>query len=160
MTFDPAKFLNTEYTDSFETKRPLIPEGDWKCYIKNVDVTAGNRPNTAMAQVTIEFHDDELRAHPTMEGKTEILKRETLFLDLDDNGLIKYAGGANWQLGQLRAACGQNEQGKPWNIGKLEGAGPLGVRITHREMTKQNPATGKREGTGDIIDNVGAWLAM
>jgi hypothetical protein len=37
------------------------------------------------------------------------------------------SAGKNVDLNRLRAAVGQNEKGKPWNIMMLKGAGPLKV---------------------------------
>ena len=159
MAFDVNRFLNTEYTEALDTKRPIIPEGDWRCYIQSVDVAAGNRPDTVMMRLTLIFDDEDLAKMPEVAGREKITMNVSLFVDIDaETQLIKHAGGMNWQLGQVRAACGQNSPGQAWTPAMLEAKGPLLVRISHSEI-KKDLGNGRKEGTGDFRDNVTAWAA-
>lgn len=157
-TFNLASFINTEYTDEFATERTLIPEGDWRAFIKGVDWQQGNRPNTLNARVSFEFDDEELMQHPAMQGKTAPIKWSTsLFVDLDpETGLILFAGGQNWQLGKIRAAAGQNEPGKPWSPRLLDSVlTPVMIKIEHREGRKEEPkGSGKYVGNGEFFDTM------
>lgn len=160
MAFDANRFLNTTYNEAFETKRPLMPEGDWRCYVQAVDVAAGNREDACQMRITYIFDDEDLAKLPQFEGREKITMNNTLFVDIDpETGTIKYAGGTNWQLGQLRAAVGQNNPGQPWSPANLEGAGPMIIKITHSEI-KKDVGNGKKEGTGEMRDNIAKWIAI
>jgi len=159
MAFDAAKFLNAVYTEALDTKRTLIPEGDWRCYIQGVDVAAGNRPEAVMFRISLIFDDPDLAKLPEMAGRDKIISNQTLFVDVDpESQMIRHGGGLNWQLGQVRAACGQNDSGKPWAPSMLENKGPLIVHVDWREI-KKDLGNGRREGTGEFIDNVTKWTA-
>lgn len=159
MAFDATRFLNTSYTEAFDDKRPLFPEGDWKCYIKGVDVAAGNRPDALQLRLSLIFDDERLKAMEGFAERAEIIKMEIIFVDIDpETMMIKYGGGMNWQLGAVRAAAGQNNPGEPWNPGRLEGAGPMYVRIQHSEI-KRDVGNGRKEGTGELRDNITKWAA-
>lgn len=159
MAFNAAAFLSTVYEDAFDTKRPLMPEGEWRGFIRAVDVGAGNREETVMLRLSIEFDDDNLKALPEMADREKIIMNETLFVDVDPKNptQIKFGGGINWQLGQVRAAAGQNNPGRPWSPSNLEGAGPILFKIAHREIKKENPETKRKEGTGEMRDNIAAY---
>lgn len=160
MAFDATRFLNTTYEDVFDTKRPLMPEGDWRCFIKSVDVAAGNRPDAVLLRLTLIFDDPDLAALPQFEGRAEITMNTMIFVDVDpETQLIKHAGGMNWQLGQVRAAAGQNNPGQPWAPGMLENKGPMLVRVIHNEI-KRDLGNGRKEGTGEMRDNITAWAAV
>lgn len=159
MAFDAAKFLNNVYTDALDTKRTLIPEGDWRCFIQGVDVAAGNRPDACMFRISVVFDDPDLAAKEGMEGRDKIIMNQTLFVDIDpETQAIKHGGGQNWQLGKVRAACGQNNPGQPWSPSMLEEKGPLFVRVQHREL-KKDTGNGRKEGTGEFLDNIVDWAA-
>lgn len=153
-TFDTAKFLNTEYSDSFATERPLIPEGEWRAMIKNIDVAAGNRKETVMMRVHLIFEDEDLAAHPDLAGREQIVTTTTIFCDIDpETQILKWSGGQNWQLGQIRAALGQNNPGKPWWPSQMEGKGPVLVKVEHRK-------SGGKDGKDERInDNIVRWAA-
>lgn len=160
MAFDVNRFLNTTYTDSFDTKRPLMPEGDWKCFIQGVDVAPGNKDDTCLMRLSLIFDDVDLAARPEFEGREKITMNTTIFVDIDkESGLIRHGGGLNWQLGQVRAAAGQNNPGQPWAPSMLEGQGPMLVSIYHSEI-KKDVGGGKKEGTGEFRDNIQRWAAV
>lgn len=159
MGFDVARFLNTTYNDTFETKRPLMPEGTWRCFIKGIDVAPGNREDALQLRLSLIFDDEDLKAMEQFAGRDQIISNQMIFVDIDkDSMAIKFAGGQNWQLGQVRAAAGQNNPGKPWNVGMLEGAGPMFVTFKHSEIKKED-AQGRKVGTGEYRDNVDKWAA-
>lgn len=161
MSFDAAKFLQAQYTEALDTKRTLMPEGDWRCFIKGVDVAAGNREDAVMFRISLIFDDPDLLTKPGMADRdpNNIIMNTTLFVDVDkETQLIKFGGGMNWQLGQVRAAVGQNNPGQPWSPAMLEGKGPLLVRVAHKEM-KKDVGNGRKEGTGEFMDNITLWSA-
>lgn len=159
MAFDVSKFLNNVYTEALDTKRTLIPEGDWRCFIQGIDVAAGNRPDACMFRITVVFDDEDLKKKEGMENREKITMTQTLFIDIDpETQAIKHGGGMNWQLGKVRAACGQNNPGQPWAPAMLEEKGPLFVRVQHREM-KKDVGNGRKEGTGEYLDNIVEWAA-
>lgn len=159
MAFDAARFLNTTYEAEFDTKRPLMPEGDWRCFIKSVDVAAGNRDDTVQLRLTLLMDDPDLAAMEQFLGRAEILMNTMIFVDVEkETQLIRHGGGYNWQLGAIRAACGQNNPAQPWAPAMLENKGPLLIRVIHSEIKKEGP-NGRKEGTGEYRDNISAWAA-
>jgi len=160
MSFDANRFLNTVYTEAFDTKRPLMPEGDWRCYIQGVDVGAGNKEDTVLMRITLVFDDEELAKRPEFEGREKITMNTTIFIDVDkETGLIKHAGGMNWQLGQVRAAAGQNNPGVAWNPNMLAERGPMIVSVYHTEIKKEDDK-GRKVGIGEFRDNIQRWTAI
>lgn len=160
MAFNAAAFLSTVYEEAFDTKRPLMPEGEWRGFIRGVDVAPGNREETVMFRISIIFDDENLKSLPEMEGRDQIIMNETLFVDVDPKNptQIKFGGGQNWQLGQLRHAAGQNHPGRPWSPSMLEGQGPIIFKIAHREI-KKDDGSGKKVGTGELRDNIVSYAA-
>lgn len=159
MAFDVYRFLNTTYTEAFDTKRPLMPEGTWKCYIKGVDVAPGNRPDALQLRISLIFDDDDLKAMEQFKDRDQIISNQMIFVDIDPETMaIKYTGGQNWQLGAIRAAAGQNSPGRAWNPGMLQDAGPMFVTVKHTEIKKEDPS-GRKVGTGEFRDNIDKWAA-
>ena len=58
--------------------------------------------------------------------------RQSLIVDLNAAGTgLDFGKGKNIQLGRLREAVGQNQDGQPWSPARLKGAA-ANVKIKHR----------------------------
>jgi hypothetical protein len=152
--FDPDLFLQQTVDKPLETEFTLVPTGEYLAAIDDFDKDAmeqidftykkGDRagqPGT-MYKLTLPFviNDDKVKQELDRD-KVTISKQ--LILDLDDNGKLSEGKNKNVELGRIRDAVGQND-GSPWSIAQLRGAGPLMVRVTHVEFERRDGSRGKR----------------
>lgn len=130
-TFDPNAFLNTEVKGELDTSLPPIPEGTWDAQVDKVAaraVTDRNGNQRAIMDVTWAVLNDEVKKATTMEKPTV---RQSVFLDVNEQGALDFSKGKNVQLGRLRDAVGQNTN-KVWSPTMLEGQ-------IAKVVTKQRP---------------------
>ena len=118
--FDAEQFLNQEYDSSTDTHVTPVPPGEYQGQVTKVNAREimtkdGER---IVMDITWEILDDEVKK--VMEMK-KVTARQSVFLDLTDEGAIDMSKGKNRQLGLVREAVGQNATGKPWNPGMLNG---------------------------------------
>lgn len=135
-TFNPEEFLNTQVDTSFDTKRTPIPERD--DYIAVIgsgekDVLPRVAKDRVILDITWEILDDALKASLRLP---RITVRQSVFLDLDENGKLAKGTNANVQLGRVRDALGQNQPGQAWSPRLLKGAGPAKLKVGQRPDDK------------------------
>lgn len=138
-SFDPDAFLGEIVNDSFSTRFPTVPEGNYTSVIERVGVKEIQTERGA-AKVLEVFHnvmDEQLKADLGME---KIVVRQSIFLDLDAAGKLDVSEFKNVRLGRLRDAVGQNVPGEPWGYRHLEGAGPLLIHVIEKP-DKNDPET-------------------
>lgn len=130
--FDPDQFLQTETEAKLETEYTPIPEGEYMGVIKKLDsnVTPNGSPVLA---VTWIIDDQEVR---DFTGMPEPTCRQSVWLDVNDNGALEAGSNKNVQLGRLRDALGQND-GKPWAPSMMEGQ--VARVIVKHTPDKNNP---------------------
>ena len=129
--FNPDTFMHQEVEGANDTAFTPVPEGEYEGYITDVgarEVTTKRGP-TPLLDITYAINDDEVAEALGVENPTV---RQSLFLDIDESGGLAIGAGKNVRLGQLRNAVGQNDTGKPWSPGQLEGAGPVAILVGHR----------------------------
>ena len=124
--FDPNTFMNTSTTDAMETTYTPVPEGEWTGVIKEIKPRAAKE--AAMLDVVWGIDDDQVVAAIGMKSP---IVRQTVFLDLTETGGLDKGKGKNVQLGKLREAVGQNQNGKPWQPGMLIGQ-VAKIKVAHR----------------------------
>lgn len=127
MNFDPDNFLSTDVAGANSTEYTPVPEGEYPAIIKGIKPRVTDSGRT-IADVTWGIQDDKAAE---VTGMKEPSVRQSIFLDIDDNGTLSLAKGKNVQLGKLRAAVGQNDPSKPWNFRMLEGQ-MAKVLVKHR----------------------------
>jgi len=125
-TFDPTNFLNTEITEANATAYTPVAEGEYPGSIAELKprVLSDGRPLLDVVWII----DDETAREET--GMAEPKVRQSLWLDLTDNGTLDMGKGKNVALGRLRDALGQNTSGQLWNPGMLIG-GVAKVKVAH-----------------------------
>jgi hypothetical protein len=119
--FNADAFLNTEITGEMDTKVVPIPEGDWSSQVMKVafrEVTQKDGVKRAIMDVTWEVLDEEVKKSTKLEKP---MARQSVFLDLNEQGGLDMGKGRNIQLGKLREAVGQNRSGKAWSPAMLTG---------------------------------------
>lgn len=111
MSFDPEQFKHVEIEGSMDTE--IIPpdEGVYTATVDNWNVTGGTSQkgnDWARLDVTWEL-DDADGTQQAKTGRDKITARQSIFLDLTDEGNIDTSKGRNVQLGRLREALGLND---------------------------------------------------
>jgi len=148
MAFDPDAFMNETVDMPFETERTLVPEGEYRMAvddftsdaIQKIDFTykkgerAGQAGSMTKFNCPIVILDDKV-AHDLQLEKVVIYWG--INVDLDDNGKLEWGKNKNIALGQLRAACGQNQAG-PWSPGQLRASKPFMGKVIHRTIKRDD----------------------
>lgn len=152
--FDPDRFLQQNVDGPLETEFTLVPAGEYLAAIDDFDKDAieeikfdykkGPRAGQpgVMYKLTLPFivNDDAVKAEL---DRDKVIVNRQLILDLDENGKLAEGKNKNIELGRIRDAVGQND-GSPWTIANLRGAGPLMIRVTHVEFERKDGSRGKR----------------
>ncbi len=114
--FDPDTFLETEFEGALDTVVIPVPIGEYQGQIENVKGrTFTDKEGTARAVMDVRWHVLTLDARIAAElGLEKPTVRQTIFLDLTEQGAVDWGKGKNTQLGKLKAAVGQNADGKKW----------------------------------------------
>ena len=136
--FNPEMFLNTESDQALDTKRIPIPidqQDTFPGVIKGIAFrqNAGKKnPNEVYTFLDVTW---TLQASPQILeaiARDEAQVRQSLIVDVNAAGTgLDFGKGKNIQLGRLREAVGQNQDGQPWAPSRLVG-GSANVKIKHR----------------------------
>src|SRR5687768_8163557 len=124
--FNPDTFMNTSTTDAMETSYTPVPEGEWTGVIK--EIKPRQAKDAAMLDVVWGVDDEQVIASTGMKSP---IVRQTVFLDITESGGLDKGKGKNVQLGKLRDAVNQNQNGKPWQPGMLIGQ-VAKIKVVHR----------------------------
>lgn len=125
-TFDPDMFMNQQTADANDTQFVPVPEDDYPAVIKEIKAgTAGDKP---VLNITWAIDSEAAREATGLESPTV---RQTIWLDLTDQGGLDMGKGKNVGLGKLREALGQNTPGQPWSPGMLSGQVAI-IKVEHR----------------------------
>ena len=129
--FDPDTFLHDETESAMETKHTPCPEGEYTAYIDNVEAQTRKTDDGPVVVMDIVYAvtDDEVKEELDMD---KVIVRQSVWPDFDENGKLAFTKNKNVRLGNVREACGQNQDGKPWSPGMLVGAGPVKITVGHR----------------------------
>ena len=126
--FDAESFMGREVNEHSETTYVPIPEGEYTALVERVTPRGTTRNGSVILDVHWAVDDEGVREATGMDNP---IARQTLFIDLE-NGAIAFGKNKNVQLGRLRAALGQNQDGMSWSPMMLVGAGPATVKIEQR----------------------------
>lgn len=124
--FNADQFMQTEVEGQLDTEFTPIPEAEYPGFIKEVkpDTTA---KGSNLIEVIWVVNDDAVRE---LIGLEEPTAKQTIWLDINEQGALEFGKNKNVSLGKLRDALGQND-GKPWSPLMLLGQ-PAIVNIKHR----------------------------
>jgi len=131
--FDPQAFLDAQITEAF-VKRPPIPAGDYIGIIGEVSVRTWSKNEKSGIAFDIPLAlqiPSEVQQALGVEFKDGILNmRDSIFVDLNEAGMIDTGIGKNRGLRVYRDATETNVAGQPFSprqfIGKV-----ITVRIKH-----------------------------
>lgn len=121
--FDPESFMQTAVEGDFDTKRQLIPAGEYQAVLDTIEpktVGDDNKPILNCRLKLINTGDEDL------DGRVVF---HTIWLDVNDNGALDRGAGKNIGLGQLLEALNLN--GKQWSPAELAGQ-PVQIILGHR----------------------------
>lgn len=130
MDFNIEAFLDNP-VETLETKRELIPEGDYTGLID--DISVKTEQSFLILEVVWEVLGDDLRTRLNLK---KVTVRQSFFVDVDINGCLASGKNANVGIGQLREAMNLNSPGIP--LRALKGAGPALISVRHR-VDKNDP---------------------
>lgn len=136
-TFSPESFMSSQFTDANETSFKAVPEGEYPAVVKEVACNSwqsrdGSRSGLKL-DLTWIIDDAGVKA---VTGMEEPNVKQSVMLDLTDSGGLATGTNKNVNLGRLREAVGQNQAGKPWNPGMLQGQ-VARVSVKHRLYEEQ-----------------------
>ena len=129
--FDTDSLLNSTFTESLDTTQTPCPEGEYPAVLDSFKArTFENKEGETGAVLDIFWKPQLDGASEAALGRKPTVK-QTVFLDLTPGGGLDMGKGRNIGLGRLREAVGQNQPGKPWNFGMLQGSMAT-VVVKHR----------------------------
>lgn len=135
-TFDADSFMNETTEGEMSTEYINVPENEYDAYIGKVTPRQFPRKDQSgvvtVLDVFWEINDPSLEE---VTGRDKNTVKQTLFLDMKDDGSMDLSSGKNIGLGKLREALGQNDSGRPWSPAMLNGAAAI-IRVTHRAYDK------------------------
>ncbi len=115
--FDADSFLQATVEGVLDTSRKPIPEiEEATLQIKELKLKISGE--YTILDVIMIVDEEEAR---TATGLPEPQIRHGIFLDIDDSGMLDMTEGKNIDLGKLRQALGQNDEGE-WSPAMMEGA--------------------------------------
>jgi len=133
-SFNPDTFLDATMTEPTE-KRPPLPVGDYTAVVGAITARAwqGKADPTKSGiawdiPLTLEV-PAEIQAELKMDQSTLPLK-DSIMLDLTENGTIDNSPGKNRRLRAYREATDMNKPGDVFSARKMEGK-VIKVKITH-----------------------------
>lgn len=155
MTFNAEDFMTQNLDKPLETEFTLVPPGEYLATvddfgsdaIEQFDFTYKKGPKQgqpgSMTKLSLPFviQDDAVAAEM---GRDKVVITKALILDVDDNGMISEGKNKNIELGRIRDAVDQNNPKMPWSLASLRGAGPVIVRVIHKEFERNDGTHGKR----------------
>lgn len=122
-TFNPDQFLATETGEVGDTKFIQVPAGEYPGQITRVTPRQIESKKTGetytLLEITWTFTDPAVKAATAMD---EPSARQTIFLDLKENGALDFSPNKGVNLSRLRDAVGQQRNGRPWSPSHLMGA--------------------------------------
>lgn len=131
--FDPMTFLDAE-TDEASVKRPPIPVGDYPGVVKELKPTPWQSKDLSKSGMKFEvmLTVDVPQSYRDEHGLdlTTISLRDSIMLDMTENGAIDYSVGKNAGLRRYREAVGMNKPGESFSPRKMEGR-PVLVKVEH-----------------------------
>lgn len=140
--FDATTFLDQTVTGAMDTKYPLIPAGEYAGISKSIKARKQPATDPTIADYTVldvvwSIEDAGVKEATQLDNPT---CRQSVFLDLNEEGKLDIRPTKNVQLGRLREALGLNQEGVEFSFSMLVGQ-PAIVKIEHspNKTDPENP---------------------
>jgi hypothetical protein len=118
-TFSPEQLLQQETDKKGDTRFPTCPAGEHKAQVSKLAIREikqkDNNETRHVLDVTWEVLESQVREQM---GIDHVFARQTIFLDLTNDGSLDMGPYKNSALNRLREALGQNDA-TGWRINKL-----------------------------------------
>ncbi len=133
MSLNPEEFLNQTTTDATSTQLEQVAEGEYSAVVKELTlrefkIKTGERAGQTGYSLDLNWLVQDEGEAARLERPPIV--RQSMFMDMTQDGSIDHSKGKNVTLGRLREATGQNTPGKPWSPGLLKGAIAI-VKVEH-----------------------------
>lgn len=121
--FDPATFMDATIDQALDTKIIPIKSGEYPGVAAKVETRgwtgkADPTKSGVALDVTWELESPE---QTTATGREKLNVRQSIMLDITEQGGLDVGKGKNVRLGALRDALGLNVAGQPFNFRMIEG---------------------------------------
>lgn len=133
MMFSPEQFLDTQVTESNDTKVVPVPVGEYMAVVKEVKIRpwqSKSDPSKAGIALDLQWSIDDAGVKQLL-GRDEVNCKQGVMLDLTETGGLDMGKGKNISLGRLREATGLNTPGQPFSVTMLTGR-VAKVKVEHR----------------------------
>lgn len=143
--FSPETFLDMTMETPLERREPL-PVEDYTAVIGDVKSVAWNSKDGSKSGVKLDVPltiDIPATLQASLELPATLQIRDSIMLDLTDNGNIDMSKGKNNRLRQYREACDMNKVGDVFSPRKMTGQ-VIKVHVTHELYN------------GNILEKIGA----
>lgn len=147
MSFDPNLFVQATVEGELSTQYIPIPEGEFTGVVKEIKGRLAKE--SAILDVYWVVDDASVREITGMEEPTV---RQSIFLDITENGTLDLGTGRNVQLGRLRAALGQNT-GSSWSPNNMVGQVAM-LTISQRSVVTDKEGNALPESEHRIFNDV------
>lgn len=128
--FDNDTFLQTSVEGEMSTQSTPIPVNEYQAFVKGVGSRSSEKDGKTYVMLDVTWQIDDASGEvEAATGREVSTCRQTIFLDMLENGALDLGKGRNVNLGRLREAVGQNTGA--WSPAMLEGS-VARVRIEHR----------------------------
>jgi len=131
--FDPSTFLDATFTEAL-VKRPPLPVGDYTAIIDKLEGRKwtskdGSKAGGAWDVALVLQVPAETQASLNLKDPT-ITLRDSIMLDVTDNGTLDMSLGKNNKLRKYREACDLNKPGEPFSARMFVGR-VITVKLGH-----------------------------
>lgn len=143
MSFNPDAFLDMSVDVELSTQTIPVPTGTYPAVCQGIvgkPWQSKKDPSKSgyMLDLTWEIADESVAA---LVGRPVVKVKQTIMLDMTEDGQLITTKGSNVGLGRLRAALGMNEAGRPFSIRAVVGQA-ANVTVTHRPDTRDGVEPG------------------
>lgn len=131
--FNPDQFLDTQVTDSNDTKLIPVPINEYTGIVDEVKCRQWqSKKDPSLSGLALDLTwliDDQ--AVKDLLGRDKVTVKQGIMLELTDSGTLDMGKGKNVSLGRLREALDLNQAGQAFSFNMLQGR--LGkISVTHR----------------------------
>jgi len=131
--FNPDQFLDTQVTESNDTKTIPVPVGEYTAVVEEVKCRqwqSKQDPSKSGLTLDITWMVDD-SAVKELLGRDKVTVKQGIMLDLTESGGLDMGKGRNVGLGRLREATNLNAPGQPFSFSMLAGR-VAKVNVSHR----------------------------
>jgi len=128
--FDEDAFMSSTSEGEMSTEFTPVPVGEYSAVVKKVGTRSGSSEKGDWAVLDVTWAIDDATVSE-VTGMDSPSVRQSIFLDITDNGGLDLGKGKNINLGRLREALSQNT-GAAWSPSMLEG-NVATVLVDHRQ---------------------------